>query len=475
MTVSAKARIQPHTTQLLISLRLWALFVLGLHLLAYLLPEAMAWSVWPYTFLPLWLGLLLAVGAGVLVVPAINQTIQRLITNLWRIVPGKNYPRRWFALLGLFSIPLLWWGRIRHLGWGDAEILVIGLSHPEQTVIYNWQAPLTVFLHQRLWALLASPFLGWGVEMVYAGVSVVCGGLFVYVLLNLASELLDSALERALIAGMVLTTGAMQLFFGYVENYTIISVGLMVFLWLGLRALRGNGPPWLAVLALSLTNAFHPSTVFLWPAAFYLAWRQYRAGQSLAQLALSLLLPPLIVGNSVLTLMELGDHGLTAFLGDDRPGGGDHIWFVPLFTTQTRWERYTMFSLPHLLEWLNEHFLISTFGLATIVIVAIWAWRNRRHLLPLPASQGYELWFLGLASAGYLLLTWVWNADYGVRKDWDLFAPSAFAYTLFAALLLVRFMRERIALGQTAVLVVGVSGLHTFSWIHVNMHQLNLG
>ena len=131
-----------------------------------------------------------------------------------------------------------------------------------------------------------------------------------------------------------------------------------------------------------------------------------------------------------------------------------------------------MFSLPHLFEWLNEHLLISTFGLATIAIVALWAWRNRRQLLPLPVIQCYELWFLGLASAGYLLLTWVWNADYGLRKDWDLFAPSAFAYTMFAALLLARLMRNRAALAQATVWVVGVSGLHLFSWIYANTHQL---
>jgi hypothetical protein len=470
---SVKAQFRSRSIQLLVSLRVWSVIILGLHVLAYLLPQDRAWSLWPYTFLPLWLGLLLSGGAGLLVAPPVNQTIQTGIYRLWKKAPGKTYPRRWFGLLALLSLPLFWWGRIRHLAWGDAEILVIGLSHPEQTVIYNWQAPFTVYLHQRLWALLAGPAWGWGVETVYAAVSVVCGGVFVYVLLNLAFEVTDSALERALIAGMALTTGAMQLFFGYVENYTIISVGLMIFLWLGQRSLHGRAPLWLAILALSLTNGFHPSTVCLWPAALYLAWRRYRAGQPAAQLALSLLLPPLIVGNSLLTLMELGDHGLAAFLGDDRPGGGDHIWFVPLFATRTKWERYTMFSLPHLLEWLNEHFLISTFGLATIVMVAVWAWRNRRHLLPFPVAYRYELWFLGLASAGYLLLTWVWNADYGLRKDWDLFAPSAFVYTLFAALLLARFVRDREALGQAAVLVVGVSGLHMISWIYANTHQLN--
>lgn len=459
---------------MLAAFRSWAILAIALHLLAYRLPEADFWSVWPFSRLPLWLAGLLAVSAGLLTIPAANRKAQTSLKRLWHTLPGKHYPQRWFVALALLSLLIFWLARIRHLGWGDANILVIGLSHPEQTVIYNWQAPLTVFLHQRLWALVAFPTWGWGVETVYAIISVLCGGIFIYILLTLAFEIGRSTLERSLIVGFVLTTGAMQLFFGYVENYTLIALGSLVFVWLGLRTLNGSAPLWSAALALALTNACHPSTMVLWPAALYLAWRRLRQGDSVRLIALSLLLPPLIIGNGVLTLMELGDHGLASFLGDDRPGGGDHVWFVPLLATRTEWERYTMFSLPHLADWANEHFLISTFGLAAIIIVAGWAWNTKGQRSPMMTSDRRQLQFLGWASAGYLLLTWAWNADYGMRKDWDLFSPSAFVYTLLAALLLIRFMTDEEALAETTLVIVAVSALHTIAWIFANTQPLVL-
>jgi len=460
-------------------IRLYALFALGLHLLAYILPEETFWGVWPYTVLPPWLGGLLVILVGLLVIPSWNLRIQQAIGRVWAAIPGKNHPRQWFLTLAILSLPIFWLFRIRHLNWGDANILVIGLSHPELTVIYNWQAPFTVFLHQRLWALVANPFFGSGVDTVYALISILCGGVFVYVALRLAYDLGKNGLQRALIAGFVMTSGSMQLFFGYVENYTVISLGIIIFLWLSLKVLRNEAPLWSAVLALSLTNAFHPSTVVLWPAAFYLAWRLYQADKPRPKLLLDLLLPPLIVAASVLTLMELGDHGLSAFLGDDRPGGGDHVWLVPLsLDTPNQWQHYSMFSLAHFLDWANLHFLISVFGVFVLGVYLkdegtrsgqkdeiLEYDEDASSFIPHPSSF---LNFLIIASAMYLLFTWVWNADYGVRKDWDLFSPSAFVYSVLAALLLIRMLKEKAALAQAALLIIAASGLHTAAWVLSN-------
>jgi hypothetical protein len=74
-----------------------------------------------------------------------------------------------------------------------------------------------------------------------------------------------------------------------------------------------------------------------------------------------------------------------------------------------------------------------------------------------------------------LLLTFVWNPDYGGRKDWDLFAPSAFVYTLLAAYLFVRQLRDWQAspggkriLARIARLLIAVSALHTIAWVYYN-------
>lgn len=459
---------------LLSAIRLWGLLLLTLHLAAFRLPEDLSWSLWPYTLLPQGVGWTLALFSGVLIIPGVIELIVQWLREGWQRLPGKQYSRRWFTLLAVLSGLLFWLARLRHLRWGDSYLLSIALSYPdlELRVIYNWQAPFTVFLHQRLWQFVANPLLGWPVESVYATVSILCGMVFVYLLLIFTARLGRTALESAILAGLMLTTGAMQLFFGYVENYTIISVGLLVTLFLAWRALRGEIQPVWPGLALSLTNGFHPSTVFLWPGLWLLVWLCWKRGYVGVGSGLwQLVLPPLLIGGSVLALMESGGHGLEAFLGVDRPGGGDGLWFVPLFETTTEWQRYTMFSVAHLLDWGNLHLLISPFGLPllALTVTAIRYWQLT--IFETVAEKDYAL-FLGLSAALYVLFTWLWNPDYGGRKDWDLFAPSAFVYTLLSGYLLVRVLSQRERLTAAGLFIITVSLLHSGAWIFANTQTL---
>jgi hypothetical protein len=186
-------------------------------------------------------------------------------------------------------------------------------------------------------------------------------------------------------------------------------------------------------------------------------------------------------------LMTAGGHGPGAMLVDDRPGGADGIPFVPLFRVTTEWQQYTMFSPAHMLDWANEHFLISPFGLF-LLFLALVTYLSRRTSArssspddeSLPTSQEAQADsgiapFLTIAGLSYLLLTFVWNPDYGGRRDWDLFAPSAFVYTLLAAFLLTRQLEEppgssggRRTLGRAALLLIAAAALFTIAWIYYN-------
>ena len=141
----------------------------------------------------------------------------------------------------------------------------------------------------------------------------------------------------------------MQLFFGYVENYSFAAAGVLAYLWLGLRVLRGKTALWVAAAVLAVTNATHPSTVILAPSLLYLGWHAWRTrNKSALSIVVQIALPMLVVGSVTFGWMEMSGHGVYALLNTDRPGGGDASWFVPLWVTSTRWEHYTMASWPHL-------------------------------------------------------------------------------------------------------------------------------
>jgi hypothetical protein len=115
--------------------------------------------------------------------------------------------------------------------------------------------------------------------------------------------------------------------------------------------------------------------------------------------------------------------------------------------------------------------LISPFGLYLIVVGLAAARRFKLTLFTRPAERDYAL-YLGVTSAMLILFTWLWNPDYGARKDWDLFAPSAFVYTLFAGYVWVRLVADRARLAEAGLFVIAVSLLHSGAWIFANTQPL---
>ncbi|MCD6289148.1 MAG: hypothetical protein J7M34_01500 [Anaerolineae bacterium] len=453
------AAMSTTSRRLLIGLRIIALAVILLHLAAPLLAESYAWGVWPITYLPWPVRWFLAGLAVLSCWPLAALWIIRAGDHIARRLPVRYVP----AVLSLVGLLLFWRFRLVHTRWGDAYILSQAIAHPDVHLTYTWQAPLTVYLHARLW-VLGHRLWGWKDAMpAYALTSTLAGAIFVYMLALLSIEAQRERWARILTFGLVITLGTVQLFFGYVENYTLMSLGMLIYLWLAWHCLHGEVSPLWPAIALALTNALHPATIVLAPSLLYLGWvwarkdgaRRY--GAALWRIAL----PMIVVAGGVILLMQAGGHGVTYLFGSDRPGGGDARLFVPLFKTTTRWEHYTMFSWGHLIDMVNEQWMTAPVVLPALVWLAALAW---------PRLRGGTAWtrLLWLAAGGYLLFIWTWNPDYGGQRDWDLFAPAAIPTALLLADRIVVALPERDARAQAAVMLIVVQAFHTIAWVYQN-------
>ncbi len=465
--------------------------MIGLHLAAPRFTESVAWGLWPVTYLPALWRWTLALLAAICVLFGDRLRAPREASQAtpakceasprhWRIKP-------WQARLAATALALVLFYafRIQHLRWGDAYLLVKAIPHPEAQLTYVWQAPLDVWVHAKAWAA-ANRLFGWPDPIpVYWLISAIVGAVFVWALLGFAKWLGNNRVERALLIGLVLSLGVMELFFGYIENYTIMTLGVLLYLWSALRSLNGEGSlTWTAAI-LALTHAFHPSTIILAPSLVYLAWTTSRPengpltqvgslrythahgrasfGRNLVRIAI----PYALVVAGVVALMSAGSHGLAALMGADFPGGGDRRWFVPLFETTTRWEHYTMFSLGHLVDIANEQLLVAPVVLPSLILVAAFAWRR----LPVrdPAFR-----FLAFVAACYLLLILTWNPDYGGQRDWDLFAPAALPLTVLLAYVLPRALPEIGALRAASWALVTAQAYCTIAWVYQNTLPLEI-
>lgn len=475
--------------RILFALRLFALALIALHLLASRFLEPQAWGLWPFTYLPPALRWGLALGAASLVVFG-EQMWQWAGPQIGKVLGHVRWgaPGVRLALAAAAALPF-WTFRIQHLRWGDAHLLVAAIPHPEVKLTYVWQAPLDVFVHARLWQL-TNRWWGWPDPIpIYWALSTLAGVAFVWVLLGLTHWLGRNRTERVVLAGLVLSLGTVQLFFGYIENYSIMTAGVLLYTWLALRALRGEIALVWPATALAITHAFHPSTIILAPSLIYLAALLVRlhrvpnrqsasqapsavcgppetalpqtASVSWQRALLSIAGPYSVVFAGVVGLLTSGNHGLDALLGVDFPGGGDAKWFVPLFEVTTQWQHYTMFSLAHLVDIANQQLLSAPVIWPGLVLVALFGWRK----LPLGEQQFRLLAFM---SFSYLLLTLTWNPDYGGQRDWDLFSPAAVPAALMLARVLARVLPERQALRAAGCSLIAAQTLHTVAWIYQN-------
>jgi len=112
------------------------------------------------------------------------------------------------------------------------------------------------------------------IDPVTAGLlPIFCGVLAVVLFWGIASEITRQSGSRVAAFAVLATMGVVQLYFGYIESYPVVSVALLAYLWLGLRTARGAGSLLFPAMALAVAIASHLSCAFLAPSFLYLAWR----------------------------------------------------------------------------------------------------------------------------------------------------------------------------------------------------------
>lgn len=455
--------------------------LIGLHLYVLTLPpsagplpetgeaEALWWGFWPVRYPSQWL---VWAGAGIVLGLMLRQWLRLgAQPSPARVKPTKSvgmgllYGLALALAVAFFAFPIV------HTRWGDSYILTHALAWPDPALrlTHSWQAPLDVFVHSQLWLVLHER-LAWDTATpVYRLLSPLAGILYLAVALRLAQE--ETLAPGWLTFGLLASLGTVQLFFGYVENYSFAAAGVLAYLWIGLGTGRGERPLWLAATALALLNAIHPSTIVLSPSLLYLAWALWRRGESSGPAAVvQVMLPVLLVAGATFGLMEAGGHGLAALLGDDRPGGGDGRWLVPLFATTTRWEHYTLFSWPHLRDFLNEQVLVAPVVLPALLLLWGGTFRAGRRSTErgLADEETQTARFLLTAASCYWLFVWLWNPDYGGQRDWDLFSLSAIPAALLLAWSLPRRLTVARLLWAGGLPLILFQALHTAAWVYQN-------
>ena len=382
-------------------------------------------------------------------------------------IPGfRRKVRAWVRYL-----PLALWGRGRRV-W-MTRILVVpgalaafvalasarhflgdGYHVLEKLDAEDWhdayRAPFTYAVIETLHSLGG---VLWGTaENTYRAYSYVSGILYVLLCFPIAAALGKNPLERSIVLAFLLTAGYIQQFFGYVENYALYMPGLLLYLYLCLRALEHRIPLFVPALLLGMLVVIHRVLAIFGPSLLYLAYCDYRrrqgsipTGKNILAAATTLCCVPL----STALFLGLSGIGFEAYVG--RTGSGE---FLPLFEPPGFYAQYRIFSFAHLVDYINLQLLSAPAACMAIFL-------GRKSL------RGRHT-FLAICTLVPLFFTFVAKANIGAFRDWDILSLPALPLTLWAATMLLERIRDGEKLFHGAFLICGAAALHTFLWIGVN-------
>lgn len=424
------------------------LLVVILHLLAAYWATPYLWGVHHLHFFPGWLRWILTLVVMAVFIPHVN----RLSADFFESAFGslkKTLARfgkyRLFAAAGLASLPLFWFLRTKLFLLGDGYFIL--------GILPEGQMPPTELLdrivHHHFFRLLDGIFPGVDPSFSYVIPSVIGGGIFIFLILTLSDFLGKGGIQKILIFSALATLGSVELFFGYVESYTLLLLSLTLYVLFSILHLRGKTSVIPPLLALVLSIALHLLAVVLIPSFVYAILWKWRKGER-KLLRLSNILSFLaclgiicwIVWRFFLVRFEgVGYSGLLPLLPSAETG-------------------FTLFSGAHLGELANLLLLISPVGLMLCLFFAFQTSRYRAFKDPI-------LNFLLISSLSGLLLVFVYDFHWG-NADWDLMSFPGMFLTLWGILLFVKVGSRWPNFRNYALILITVGLFHIIPWILVN-------
>lgn len=372
--------------------------------------------------------------------------------------PGRSasLSRYIYIILPLLAGLLFWFGR-EQTYHGDALLkLQLLATQTLPTDPYVWKEPLDSLSAYTLTAFVQR--WGWSPATAIALLSVGAGVSYVAALITLIRCLASTRRQQVSYGIALLALGSSQLWFGHIENYSLVTAATFGMLALAAGYTKGRvGLGWVG-LAAGLAVSFHPQALFAMPALLLLLerrtwWRQL-----------------LIVGSSALVVPIL--TGLALWLAGAP---------LPLFNQgyagdpQLFWTLQQAIAPAQLLDVLNNLWLVAP-------LFPLWLIIGLVALSRPPVRRDRLFRYLGGVTMGLLVYQVAFQNDLPRWQDWDLFAivgPGLALWGIYSWWALVNLATSRAAEAKQPVWTsllppaLAFASVFTMAWVGVN-HRLIL-
>ena len=348
------------------------------------------------------------------------------------------------GILFILTLSIGWYLRSRNHFMGDGWAWIGSVEKPFS---FQRNEPLDFFLHQSFYHLLKLIHPAADGEAAYAVLHCLLLPFYLLIVWNISSLVSKDTFERWVLWLLLISTGSLQFYFGYVENYAIVYLCLSLYILLSIKYLQVKKykKPWLPSVLFILAAATHVSAIVLAPSLIYL-WLQ-RFG------------PESSTGITSWNSRLVGLISLVLFIAA--------IFFfdpnimVPVWgEVQDDTTAYHMFELKHLWDKFN-FFLLAAPSVIVLLILVI----SKAKVIV--KSKNTVLAFILWCSAGASFFTFVYNPVLGIR-DWDVLGLPGLPLTLLTGLLIMLFWPEGIRRRLFISALALICWTHVMIWIWVN-------
>lgn len=302
---------------------------------------------------------------------------------------------------------------------------------------------LELYLHSVLYRQM-NKRAGWSVVDCYRVTSALAGGVYLLLLFSVIERIVAPG-SRTLFLALVLGGGYIQLFFGDVENYALVTVAILAFLLAAYDFLSGRLPLWVPSLILAAAIGLHLVAGWMIPSLallFSMAIVQQRHREWLlgvATFVLPLLGLLVFFHYNGLPIQRLFDSSHVFGMG-----GEYQRYFAPMTLT---------------MKYIGGMANVLLLILPSVVLLPVLVASGR-----LGNDPAHRL--TQVAALGMLVFLISWRAQLGPRQDWNLYAPVAVPVGLMVAGAAANAfggasVRHRGVLGALAI----SGAAHTAAWV----------
>ncbi len=431
-------------------LGLFCLLIILIHFIASFFPRGRIWGINQWAYFSPWVTFPVTILALLFLVPSFNRFVLNIIkagtSSLFEWMGKKKH--LWYVIFSILFFILFWILRTKTHFLGDGYQILSKVETEE--LAFKWTEPLESLLHLKAFHLAKSLF-NLDAESLYALLSCVAGSIFIFLCFLFADFLGKERSQKVLVFLTLISLGSIQLFFGYAEHYTFFFVSVFGFLFLSLASLEGRMKWIFPLLVFILALLFHVSALYLLPAVFFLLYP--KEAKSKFHKTIRFLL-----GISAVFLVVI------LFLGYRKYSWSIPPLFVALIQDRYYAPGYTLFSLPHLSDFLNQQLLVSPVGL--ILILALLICKKGKSFWTNPTFQ-----FLLVVTLSQLLFNFIIDPALGASRDWDMFSAVGLGYTILGLYLLLKFIKDNIRLEYLIMILVVTSLYSTIPWILLNSSE----